>query len=236
MKDDFMYSLRQEPEQTFSASLKKRLEESDRQSAVMLASGKARLRFGFSLAMLGLILAILFSVSSVRAKLRDLVIKIGEQGVIVSQEYPKADQTALLKPIAVPISQAAENGVFLPAPLPKVFTLADDHYLFYQAEGNEKVRGDWAEVTWIGPNDEKITMTVMEKEVMVLIGSESLKEILLKGTHTAGLYKGGWNTDTQSWDESIPVYSLVFVKEGQSICFTGSNSEDLILMAELLFP
>ena len=235
MNDNFMYSLRQHPDNNFSSQLKNKLDERSRDQAPSIALNKTRLAFGFATVLFLALITMVLAVPSVRAKLQDLVIQIGGQGFLVSSEHPLDQQATTVQPVSIPIDQAPENGVILPTYIPECFILDQDQYLFYQVELAPDGQGDWVEVTWVNPGNEKITMVVTDSTSMLLVGTEQLEEISLNGTYPAGLYKGGWNNDIDSWDPTIPFYSLVFVKDGQSIRFTGLDPQKLTLMAESLY-
>lgn len=236
MNDNFMYSLRQHPDKNFSAQLKNRLDERTLKQAPKPAIRRAGLAFGFSMVLVIAAISMVLAVPSVRAKLQDLVINIGGQGFLVSNEHPLTYQATTVQPVAIPIEQAAENGVILPTYIPEGFSLEQDQYLFYHVEDSPEGKGDWAEVTWVGPDYEKIAMIVSDSENIKVVGTESLEEISLKGIYPAGLYKGGWDNDSFAWNPTIPFYSLVFVKDGKSISFIGPDPQKLILMAESLYP
>lgn len=236
MNDNFMYSLRQHPNKNFSTHLKNRLEELNQRQAPKPGLRRARLAFGFSMVLVLVVISMVLAVPSARAKLQDLVITIGGQGFLISKEHPLTDQETTIQPVAIPIEQAAENGVILPAYIPEGFGVEQDQYLFYHVEDSSEGKGDWAEVTWVNPGNGNIAMIVSDSASIMVVGTETLEEISLNGMYAAGLYKGGWNNDSFAWDPTIPFYSLVFVKDGKSISFRGPDPQQLILMAESLYP
>jgi hypothetical protein len=176
MNDNFMYSLRQHPDNNFSSQLKNKLDERSRDQAPSIALNKTRLALGFATVLFLALITMVLAVPSVRAKLQDQVIQIGGQGFLVSSEHPLDQQATTVQPVSIPIDQAPENGVILPTYIPEGFILDQDQYLFYQVELAPDGQGDWVEVTWVNPGNEKITMVVTDSTSMLLVGTEQLEE------------------------------------------------------------
>lgn len=236
MNDIFMYSLREHPEQTFSTDLKKKLDERNLNQAATSSLGRRRLTFGFSFVLVLAVISMALAVPSVRARLQDLIIQIGGQSFLISNEHPLISEAATIQPIVNPIEQITENGVILPAYVPEGFVVEQDQYLSYQVDDAPEGQGDWVEVVWIGPEQNKIVMIVADSETVLAVGTEALEEVTLKGIYPAALFRGGWDNDLHAWNSNIPVSTLAFMKDGKSIRLTGSDSQSLILMAESLYP
>lgn len=236
MNDNFMYSLRQYPDKNFSANLKTRLDEQNPDLAPRAALTRTRLSLGFLMVLVLVIATMVVAVPGVRAKLQDLIIYIGDQRFLVNSEYPHADgNETTIQPVFIPIDQAAENGVILPGYIPEGYILEKNRYEFYETADLSEGQGNWATVKWVGPED-VIRMDVFDGDNGILVGTEALEEVSLKGMYPAAIIKGGWHYDTRTWDPTYPYYSLSFSKDGQVILFHGIDPQTLILMAESLYP
>lgn len=234
MNDNFMHSLRQEPDPRFAKQLKNRLDASTQKHITTPFFSRPRLALGLTLTVLLVFVSMAFAVPSVRAKLQDLIVKIGEQNFLVSHEYPTADEVTTVLPVSIPLSQAAENGISLPTYSPNGFELADDHYSYYPVKEEDSF--GWSEFIWTDEDGQRIMMVVSDGNPQLLVGTEAIEEVLLNELYPAGLIHGEWDQNGQVWNTSISLFTLSFEKDGRSIQLIGQDPETLILMAESLFP
>jgi hypothetical protein len=236
MNDNFMYSLRKDPDPQFSARLKARLDEGARQPRAALL--KPKLALGVCAALILALVTFTVSVPGVRAKLQDLAVKIGGQNFLISHELPDSSEAKIIIPTYIPIAEAAKNGIPLPAYLPEGFVPVDDSYVVFDP-GPEN-DGGWTSVTWQGPDGQKIVMTFYKDTVSYLVGSDAIEEVLLKNNVPASLYQGGWYHDGRShqqvWRTDLETFTLAFLKDGHSLQLMGRDPEELIRIAESFFP
>ncbi len=180
--------------------------------------------------------ALVAVVPPVRAGLVELVETIGGVDFTLSADYPGAGEEPTIVPSEnIPLEEAlAAYPISYPAWAPAGFVLDPEARLTWFDERAER---PYIELTWRAGEGGIITLAV-HPQAGLIVGLTEIEVLEIKGQEVA-LWRGGWNYDTQSWDEKIPVQTLSWSLDGLDYRLQAPLSfpqEDLVQMAASCLP
>lgn len=215
MKDDFLFNLRREPHHDFMNAVYRDIAHlPGNQSNSALASQSTpshqpsllhRRRVLVLAALTSVALFLLTSLFSpgVRALVEDIVRQIGDMTIRETAIYPLADGylTAPDTNRYLTLEEARQATDFefnLPTQLPDRYVMMED--VIVSAEGNRVL------VRWKGQETRgdglSLTVSTAHPDAEWLVGPDSTDVVDLNGRQ-ALFIRGGWLSNTESWDENI---------------------------------
>lgn len=233
MNDDFLTKIREEPDENFSRQLADKL---SRQQP-MPVNNWGRYVLSGALAVILLVVA-LSIVPAVRAKMEETWRKVGNIGLLISQEFPNSRGAKIVNPIQTSLDEARNLLPFnfeLPGWIPEAYTLEDKVQLYV---GEEKQPFS-NEITLRWSDDDMttahLTLTISDRQKNWLVGTKSVLEVDLKDGLIAALIRGGWDRQQQDWNEEMDIYTLLWSDGDLSYELLGSDTDLLIRVARSLY-
>lgn len=185
-----------------------------------------------------LISALLLVSPVVRAQVNEWIQQIGGVFILETNEYP-----GMGSPVqTLPYEQYSLDEVETELP----FTLGLPQWIpddFKMVPTVKVTRFDdiaiSAYIDWKTPSDSIFSLIIQHRldgeNGGLVVGEGSVQEYLVNG-EPAALIMGGWNADTQTWDNNLDVITLSWYHDGQLYTLQGINQDvsldELVKIAE----
>lgn len=215
MKDDFLYNLRRQPDQDFVHTVYRDIsrlpgnqphpDRASRRAPAHQPSLPSRRRVLALAALTSIALFLLTSLFSpgVRALVQDIVRQIGDMTVRETAIYPLADGYVTMPDTNQYLTleaarQAIDFKFSLPTELPDRYVMLDE--VIVSADGAQ------IHIHWKGQETRGdgllLTVSPAHPDAEWLVGPDSTEVVDLNGRE-ALFTRGGWLSNTESWDENI---------------------------------
>ena len=212
MNDKFLTQFRKKPNKMFEDNLWRRLQQIKWETAVspQPKPHKRPFRLAPTFAIVALLLLTAFSLPSVRAQIEDVLRQIG--GIVYKETavYPGAvDDEEITIIESETVNGTRESLVEdarrrldlefnLPSAIPERFIL-DDNVIYNEVSGTS------AMFLWLDSEPESrgsfsLDLRRTSQDINWVVGLNHTKEVQING-QTAALISGGWNADTQKWED-----------------------------------
>ena len=175
-------------------------------------------------------------VPPVRAGLIELIENIGGITFNLTADYPGEDSQATIVPSeTLPLTEVlSDHDFYYPGWSPEGYVLDADVQV---------TRFGWDQdqplivLTWRGPDAMPIILAI-HPSTEAVVGMTEI-ETIIEDDREFALWHGGWNYDTKTWDERIPVQTLSWAIDGLSYDLQAHQSipsEWLLQMAISSLP
>lgn len=225
MDDGFLHQFREKPGEEFALRLYQDLIRKE------TATAKAR---AFPVAVVILLILIAFAstvvfVPEARAKLIDVIEKIGGISFLMTRDYPGDGKVTTIPSQEMNLTEAHSILPFhLPTWAPEGFRLQPTVDLI--SFDSPVIFVSWIKIGGSG----NIQMNVEGGSFTLVVGPDSVERVEINGKEAA-LWYGGWNWDTKQWDPDIPNMTLSWEKDGLAYHLSTAKGEvslnELIRMA-----
>lgn len=242
MNDKFLTQFRQKPDISFTNKLWGRLQQVAPETAVSPQPVRHRRSYRFATAAALVFLFIVAFSPAVRAQIEDILRQIGGLQYKETAVYPGATEEKVViiknETLTGEEAQLLEDArgrlglnFNLPTALPERFTIFND--VIYG-----EVAGPSATFRWNDAESYYVLVLVISRanpDINWVVSPDSLEEVQING-HPAALISGGWDTNTQAWDDAEGAKELRWTQNGiaYSLTMFGDilTEEALIAIAE----
>jgi hypothetical protein len=241
MKDKRLHTFRSTPDPEYTDALYQRLTmlpQTDTAPEAQPVNGRSRkIRLSWAIATLLLMFALMAMVPAVRARLEDVVKQIGGLSFLITEDYPLAGQTPRIVPDDIITLEEARTSLdfefSLPEYLPDGLTLQED------INASNIGRGIRLTYTDENQNGRILLLSVepADSDVNLIVGPDSVIEVMVND-HPATIISGGWDVDSQSWEDNGS-HMLRWELDGIEYTLStgnekwgGLSNEELIRVAE----
>ncbi|MBW6473136.1 MAG: DUF4367 domain-containing protein [Anaerolineaceae bacterium] len=185
-----------------------------------------------------LISALLLISPVVRAQVNEWIQQIGGVFILETNEYPGRGSPVQTLPYEQYSLNEVENELPFALGLPQ--WIPDDFKIISSVK---VTRFDdiaiSAYIDWKTPSDSIFSLIIQHRldgeNGVLVVGEWSVQERLVNG-EPAALILGGWNADTQKWDDNLDVITLSWYHDSQLYTLQGINEDvsvdELIKIAE----
>ncbi len=227
MRNKFLTQFRQEPDTSFADGLWWRLRQIAPETAVTPEPMRQPRRYRLAVAVVALLFLLLAGFSpAVRAQIDGILQQIGEQWFKETAVYPGADDenvTIIANEMLIgEEAQLLEDArrrlrlnFHLPTALPERFTIVNE--VTYS-----DVAGPSAMFRWSDSQSYYVLVLTVSRanpHMNWVVGEGSLEEVTING-QPAALITGGWNADTQEWDDAEGAKELRWRDNGVAYSLT----------------
>lgn len=244
MNDKKLHNFRRTPDKAYADKLYYRIEQMpmaaapppQRQAA---PSHKVRLAWAFAILIGGILIMAL--VPGVRARLEDVVRQIGGLTVLITEDYPGRDDNPRIVPDdTITLEEARERLDFefnLPAYVPEGLVLQEE---ISGSNIDTSIRLSWQDEDQPGLGL-MLRVGKADPDVQWVVGPNSVTEVMVNDV-PATLVHGGWNADTQEWEDNgfrdlrWQIDGVEYTLSSGNVEWGGVSDEELIKIAESIAP
>ncbi|OGO19083.1 MAG: hypothetical protein A2Z14_04965 [Chloroflexi bacterium RBG_16_48_8] len=222
MDDGFLHQFREKPGEEFALRLHKELTQKEN---VPVKGRVVPVIVAILIILIAFASTVVF-VPEARAKLIDVIEKIGGTSFLMTNDYPGDGKGTTIPSQEMSLSEAQSILPFqLPTWTPEGFRLQptvdlisfDSPVIF---------------VTWIKMGGSgNIQMNVEGGTFTWVVGPDSVERVEINGKEAA-LWYGGWNWDTKQWEAEIPNMTLSWEQDG--LAYHLSVAKDQVSLETLL--
>ncbi len=239
MDDNFLYQLREQPDQGFAKNLYRKLNEGqtvpDKNVASIFKGVFVSKKLVMITSLLGILMISLVAISPVRAFVSSLIQNIAGQTFTVTTEYPGDNQPEeIIEPQIMSVNNALAiypHEVKLPSYIPAGYMLSDNVFV-YVGEASGPF-ANTIEFFWKSNGERSYILRINDQNKInseVVAPASAIEEIKLDDNHSAVLIRGGWNYDLKSWDDSLGL-RLKWSLNGLTYDLSGNDQNQLIEIA-----
>jgi len=184
---------------------------------------------------LGALVLVTALVPPVRAGFIDLVEQIGGVNFTFTADYPGSGEKVTTIPSeTIPIEDIISEYPFnFPTWAPSGYSLEPNAQVTWFDPAGERPA---MVLTWRSADEKFITLDI-HPGTNLIVGLTEIEVLSAQGQQLA-LWQGGWNYDTQIWDENIPVQTISWAIDGLNYNLQADQSiavEELVKMVESSF-
>lgn len=231
MNDDFLTRFRKPPRPEFAATLYKRI--SQPMHTQRRLSAWSRVALAVSALCVAFVLTMFVSPAA-RAAVLSLVQEIGGVSFLETPDYPGGGKITIVPEETLTLAEAQAALPFsfnLPRWTPDGFTRDEMVRIARFSDEFTPVT-----ITWRGKygefQDANFELVIGQSTTWVS-GPDSVETVDING-QPAALFHGGWNADTQQWDENITVKILMWTRGDVTFSLSSLwlSADELIHIAE----
>lgn len=220
------------PERNLWPEIQKRLRRYDARPSNRLVVP----RWAIAAFIAAVLVVVTATVPPVRAGFIEFIEQIGGVDFTLTADYPGSGEDVTTIPSeTIPIAQIlAEYPFSYPSRVPSGYSLQPDaRVTWFEAAGDRPV----IVLTWLSEGSGAITLDIFPGTNLI-VGLTEIEILEVQGKEFA-LWRGGWNYDTQAWDETIPVQTMSWAANDLTYNLQAPQSllvEDLVKMVESSLP
>jgi len=241
MDDNFLYQLREKPDPEFVKNLYRKLSQNhselDRREKMNNHTFIRSKGLLWIAALLVIVIIAMTAISPVRAFVSSLITKIAGLSFIVTENYPGdmiPGNEEIIEPQVMTLGEAQAifpYDIHLPSYIPSGYVMNDNVRVYVGDTAGPFANS--IEFNWRSSGEMSYILRIadqVDRDREVIAPDSAIEKIMLDDNHSAVLIRGGWNVDTQSWNNEFG-FRLKWVVDNLTYDLMGGDREQLIEMA-----
>jgi len=241
MDDNFLYQLREKPDPEFVKNLYRKLSQNhselDRREKMNNHTFIRSKGLLWIAALLVIVIITMTAISPVRAFVSSLITKIAGLSFIVNENYPGdmiSGDEEIIEPQILTVGEALAlfpYDIYLPSYIPSGYVL-NDNVRVYVGD----TAGPFANsivLNWRSSGEMSYILRITDqndRDREIIAPDSSIENIILDDNHSAVLIRGGWDVDTQSWNNDFGL-RIKWLVDNLTYDLMGADREQLIEIA-----